>query len=319
MAKNWDTTIITDSLGIEREAQAPVIVSASRSTDIPAFYSDWFFSRLNMGYSVWTNPFNGVRSYVSYERTRFIVFWSKNPAPLIPHLPSLKERGIGCYVQFTLNNYDDTGLEPAVPPLSQRMDTFMRLSDMLGKDAVIWRFDPLVLTGSMSAMRLMDKMDYVARRIKDYTGRLVFSFADISTYKRVAANLSRNHVPYIDWTEEQMLVMASLISQANLRDWHLDISTCGEQIDLNEFGISHSRCIDDRLIARLAYNDPTLMEHLGMKITESPANLFGEPSPPTSDSIPVAPGIYAVPTRDNRDKGQRDHCRCAREIGRAHV
>lgn len=71
-------------------AQAPVIVSASRSTDIPAFYADWFFDRLEKGYSAWTNPFNGVRSYVSYKDTRFIVFWSKNPHPLLRHLDTLK-------------------------------------------------------------------------------------------------------------------------------------------------------------------------------------------------------------------------------------
>ena len=53
--------------------QAPIIVSASRSTDIPAFYADWFFHRLNVGYSAWTNPFNGVKGYISYEKTKFIV------------------------------------------------------------------------------------------------------------------------------------------------------------------------------------------------------------------------------------------------------
>ena len=57
------------------EMQAPLIISASRSTDIPAFYADWFFDRLQKGYSAWTNPFNGKKYYVSYENTRFIVFW----------------------------------------------------------------------------------------------------------------------------------------------------------------------------------------------------------------------------------------------------
>ena len=69
------------------DAQAPIIVSASRSTDIPAFYSDWFFHRLSEGYSAWKNPFNGKYSYVSYHQTKFIVFWSKNPRPLLNHLP----------------------------------------------------------------------------------------------------------------------------------------------------------------------------------------------------------------------------------------
>ena len=86
--------------------QAPLIVSASRSTDIPAFYADWFFHRLKVGYSAWTNPFNGVKSYISYENTRFIVFWSKNPKPLIPYLHTLKERNIKCYIQYTHYNYE---------------------------------------------------------------------------------------------------------------------------------------------------------------------------------------------------------------------
>lgn len=72
------------------KAQAPIIVSASRSTDIPAFYTDWFFKRLEIGYSAWTNPFNGVKSYVSYDKTRFIVFWSKNPRPSLITLTFLK-------------------------------------------------------------------------------------------------------------------------------------------------------------------------------------------------------------------------------------
>ena len=64
--------------GQKMEVPAPDIISASRSTDIPAFYADWFFHRLETGYSVWNNPFNGKKSYISYQNTRFIVFWSKN-------------------------------------------------------------------------------------------------------------------------------------------------------------------------------------------------------------------------------------------------
>lgn len=92
-------------------AQTPIIISASRSTDIPAFYCDWFFHRLDVGYSAWKNPFNGVKSYVSYQETRLIVFWSKNPRPLLNYLDKLKEKNINCYIQFTLNDYVKEGLE----------------------------------------------------------------------------------------------------------------------------------------------------------------------------------------------------------------
>ena len=87
----WDKIKIQRDNGEFVDAQAPVIISASRSTDIPAFYADWFFHRLEKGYSAWTNPFNGVNSYVSFQNTRFIVFWSKNPKPLLPYLEQLKE------------------------------------------------------------------------------------------------------------------------------------------------------------------------------------------------------------------------------------
>lgn len=82
-------------------AQAPVVVSASRATDIPAFYADWFFDRLKKGYVKWRNPYSGKDSYISFAKTRFIVFWSKNPAPLLAYLPQLKKMGIGCYIHLS--------------------------------------------------------------------------------------------------------------------------------------------------------------------------------------------------------------------------
>ena len=119
------------------EAQAPVIVSASRSTDIPAFYSDWFFDRLRVGYSLWKNPFNGKPLYISYGATRFIVFWSKNPRPLLRHLDELRDRGIACYVQFSLNDYVDEGYEPNVPCVEERLDTFSLLVEKLAQQGLL--------------------------------------------------------------------------------------------------------------------------------------------------------------------------------------
>ena len=130
---SWNKEWLPKENGERIWMQVPEIVSASRSTDIPAFYADWFFRRQMVGYSAWTNPFNGVRSFVSYEKCRFIVFWSKNPKPLLEHLDELKDRNIGCYIQYTLNDYEKEGLEKGVPPLEQRIDTFKRLVDKLGK------------------------------------------------------------------------------------------------------------------------------------------------------------------------------------------
>ena len=194
------------------KAQAPLIVTASRSTDIPAFYADWFFGRLEKGYSAWINPFNGVKSYVSYENTRFIVFWSKNPFPLLNHLDELEARNIGCYIQYTLNDYEAEGLEKGVPPLAFRIDTFKKLVDRLGKGRVIWRFDPMILTDTISIDSLLEKVERIGDQLVGYTEKLVFSFADILSYRKVKANLDKSHISYQDWTEPQMLEFAERLA-----------------------------------------------------------------------------------------------------------
>ena len=137
---------------------SPVILSVSRSTDIPAFYAEWFMNRLREGYAVWYNPFNRQPMRVSFDRVKFIVFWSKNPAPLLPHLPELDRRGIRYYFQFTLNDYEKEGFEPNVPPLTQRIATFLQLSARLGKERVIWRFDPLILSPGTTPRQLLTRI-----------------------------------------------------------------------------------------------------------------------------------------------------------------
>ena len=165
----WDKELLPRENGEIVPMQVPEIISASRSTDIPAFYADWFFHRLKVGYSAWTNPFNGVKSYVSYKNVRFIVFWSKNPKPLFDHLDYLVERKIGCYIQFSLNDYEDESLEQGVPPISERLDTFKRLVDKLGIGRVIWRFDPLILTNDIDIDKLLHKIEHIGDRLHGYT------------------------------------------------------------------------------------------------------------------------------------------------------
>ena len=261
--------------------QAPLIISASRSTDIPAFYADWFFYRLKKGYSAWTNPFNGVKSYISYDKVRFIVFWSKNPRPLLQHLHILKERNIKCYVQYTLNDYEDEKLEK-VPSLANRIETFKLLVEQLGKGCVIWRFDPMILTDNISIDDLLRKIQNVGDQLKDYTEKLVFSYADIAIYKKVKRNLDASGIPFHEWNIVQMEEFADKLSAMNRnRGWNFQIATCGENIDIRKYGIIHNRCIDGDLIARLAWNDKELMDFMKVKIEEMPApTLFGQPEFP---------------------------------------
>lgn len=298
------------------QMQAPLIVSASRSTDIPAFYADWFFHRLQKGYSAWTNPFNGVKSYVAFEKTRFIVFWSKNPRPLLPYLPILKERGIKSYIQYTLNDYEQEQLE-RVPSLDSRIETFKLLVERLGKGAVVWRFDPLILTDDITVDDLLMKVQNIGDLLKDYTEKLVFSYADIALYKKVASNLKSNGIPYHEWQIDQMEDFASKLSVMNQeRGWGFQLATCGEKIDISKYGIQHNRCIDGDLITRLAWDDKALMDFMKVKIETMPApTLFDEPELPQG-AIRLSGNRYFISTH-RKDPGQRVFCECmaSKDIG----
>lgn len=317
MASWTKMEIILDN-GVEVQAQAPVIVSASRSTDIPAFYADWFLYRLKeKGYSAWTNPFNGVKSYISYADTRFIVFWSKNPRPLIESglLDHLEERGIGCYVQYTLNDYESEGLEKGCKLIDYRIDTFKMLVERLGKGAVIWRFDPLILTDTINAEILLDRIQRIGNELNGYTEKLVFSFADILEYGKVKRNLEKNGVCYKVWSYDEMDDFASRVSALNrMEGWNLVLATCGEKINASKYGIGHNRCIDGDLITRIAWKDKDLMGFMKTKICEVPPSLFTPAIP--ANAIMLDGKHYFVSTH-KKDTGQRALCGCmaAKDIG----
>lgn len=312
----WKKAQITDDNGIVRDAQFPIIISASRSTDIPAFYADWFFHRLKVGYSAWTNPFNGVKSYVSYNNTRFIVFWSKNPERLLQYLHILKERNIKCYIQYTLNDYEKEKLEK-VPSLSKRIDTFKSLVEKLGKGAVIWRFDPMILTDDISIDNLLQKVQNIGDQLKDYTKKLVFSYADIAMYKKVKHNLVANGIPYHEWETAEMEEFAKKLSAMNQEcGWNFQLSTCGEKIDIAKYGILHNRCIDGDLITRIAWDDKELMDFMKVKIEDVPApTLFGDPELP--EGAILLPHNHYFISKHKKDPGQRQFCECmaSKDIG----
>lgn len=306
MAKQKEKrTIILDN-GEEATATFPVIISASRSTDIPAFYSDWFFYRIKKGYSAWINPFNRIKSYISYNDTKFIVFWSKNPRSLLKHIDFLQKKGIGCYIQFSLNDYEDNTLERGVPPLPHRIETFKSLINRLGKGSVIWRFDPLLLTDDISIETLLSRIRHIGNQIHEYTEKLVFSFADILSYSKVKANLDRNRIPYRDWTLSQMNEFSEKLVDLNKSEgWNLRLATCGEMADLE--GIEHNRCVDDLLILRLS-NSPEVWKFLGAESCGG-NDLFGSAPP---GAIDLGGGKFAVIKKNNKDKGQREVCGCAK-------
>jgi len=291
--------IITD--GIVVDAQAPIIISASRSTDIPTFYSDWFINRWEAGYLKWINPFNGKPLYVSFKNTRLVVFWTKNPRPMFKYLDYMDKNIPNYYFQYSLNNYDAEGFEAKVASVDSRIKTFKELSDRLSKKRVVWRFDPLILTDTIDVNELLRRVKNIGDQLNSYTEKLVFSFVDIGIYRKVENNLKKENVNYIEWTPERMDEFAKGISEIN-KDWGLELGTCSEKIDLDKYGIVHNKCIDDDLAIDLFSHDKELMNFLGVEFEEP--TLFE-----TERKI--------AKKRNLKDKGQREDCGCvmSKDIG----
>ena len=307
---------ITLPNGSTVEAIAPVIISASRSTDIPAFYAQWFINRLRAGYCVWYNPFNQQQKmYISFKNCKGVVFWTKNPKPILPYLHELDEKGIHYYFQFTLNDYAKEGFEPNVPSVDERVETFKKLSEMIGKERVIWRFDPLIITPNITPRDLLTRIWHIGNKLKGYTNKLVFSFVDVKAYRKVQNNLVKetklftkedvenaeaNHAQRIEIVEGLRKIREAWHKEG----WQIEMATCAENIDLEAYGIEHNRCIDGELMKRIFAEDEELVYYLHtLKWPER--DIFG--------NIPPIP----QKTRKVKDSGQRKLCACmvSKDIG----
>ena len=299
----WRTVQINAAEGAVR-AVAPEIIAASRATDIPAFYAQWFMNRLRAGYARWVNPFNGRPQYVAFDHTRVVVFWSKNPLPLLHLLPQVEARGLAWYLEFTLNDYEAEGWEPNLPPLAKRIDTFRRFADTAGPERVVWRFDPLMLAGALARNPnacdvLLERMARIGRALHGCTRKLVFSFADIADYRKVRENLRRAGLGWRDFTQTEMHVIAAGVARL-AAELGLEPCTCGEKGDLSAFGISHNRCTDPELILNMTNRHPDILRLFGIA--------------PQQLGLPLAMSCganFASTEREyQRDPGQRAVCLC---------
>lgn len=310
-----DRLNIKTEQGKQVEATAPVIISASRSTDIPAFYAKWFFNCLARGYCVWYNPFNQQPMYISFKNCKVVVFWTKNPEPIIPYLPELDKRGIHYYFQVTLNDYMQEGFEPNVPPVAKRIETFKKLSQLIGKERVIWRFDPLIMTSQLTPRKLLTRIWHIGNELKGYTDKLVFSFVDVKAYRKVQNNLiketsyfAKEDVERAEMSDTQrMEIVDGLVKLREIwkqDGWNLQMATCAEDMELSQYGIEHNCCIDGELMKRIFADDKELVYYLHTgKLPER--DMFGE-IPPIPQKV-----------KDLKDKGQRKICGCmiSKDIG----
>lgn len=224
-----------------------MIISASRRTDIPAFYSEWFFNRIKEGYVLVRNPMNihqVSRINLSPDVVDCIVFWTKNPAPMVERLDELKDYNY--YFQFTLNSYS-TDMEPCVPSKTKNViETFKKLSDKIGAERIIWRYDPIIITEKYDLDYHATYFEKLAQELNGKFGRCVISFVD--EYKKNAKNFRKYGLSELDIFQiEQVAQRFSNIADTN----NFKIFSCAEKVDLSYCGIQHNSCIDQELIENL--------------------------------------------------------------------
>ena len=224
-----------------------MIISASRRTDIPAYYSEWFFQRIRAGYALVRNPMNArqiSRRSLRPDDVDGIVFWTKNPSPMLDRLELLKDYTY--YFQFTLNAYGQD-VEVAVPSKNDViLPAFQKLSALIGSERVIWRYDPIFLSEKYTFEYHLRYFEKLAKRLSPYTKKCTISFLDFyrNTAKRTSALALR------DINCELQNVLAKNLAEI-AHGYGLKIDACAESATLQQYGIERAHCIDAQLFSSL--------------------------------------------------------------------
>lgn len=223
-----------------------MILSVSRRTDIPAFYSDWFYHRIKEGFVDVRNPMNihqVSRIAITPDVVDCIIFWTKNPQNMLNRLNELKDYNY--YFQFTINPYDKT-IEDKVPFKTEIIETFKELSKIVGKHRIIWRYDPILFTNKIDMSYHIKYFEELSKRLSDYTNRCVISFVDL--YKKTITNTKTLGMRGL--SEKEMIDIAQHINFISQK-YGISVLSCAENVDLKNCGIEHGSCIDKALIEEI--------------------------------------------------------------------
>lgn len=224
-----------------------MILSVSRRTDVPSCFSDWFFARMKEGFVYMRNPMNSKqisKLELSPETVDCIVFWTKNPEPMLARLSELEPYPF--YFQFTLTSYG-ADIEANVPHKREVMlPVFQRLSEAIGSKRVIWRYDPILFTNRYTPEYHVKAFRQMAEALFGYTEKCVISFVD--TYAKNKKKLQELGV--YDLSKEETEAFAKKLCEI-ARENGMVMASCAEQIDLSHCGIVHNACIDKVLIEEI--------------------------------------------------------------------
>lgn len=224
-----------------------MIISASRRTDIPAFYSEWFCRRVREGFVLVRGPMNPrsvARIRLDPEVVDGFVFWTKNPIPMLPRLDCLAPYPY--YFHVTINAYG-RDIEMNAPHKGKEIvPAFQRLSDRLGPERVIWRYDPILFSRTYTMDHHLDGFEALAKRLAPYTKACVISFIDEYRNTRKHAG-DMKLLPVL--TEMMHTQAAGLAARA--KAYGITLEACSEAEDFEKHGILPATCVDGALLSRI--------------------------------------------------------------------
>ena len=224
-----------------------MIISASRRTDIPSYYSEWLVNRLKEKYVLVRNPMNihqVSKIDLSPDVVDAIVFWTKNPTPMLSYLDQINDYTY--YFQFTLSAYGPD-VERNLPSKNKIIiPTFQQLSKEIGKEKVIWRYDPIFFNEQYSIEYHCKYFEVLASKLGDYTEKCTVSFMDM--YRNTERNVKPLSIVK-DTYEMQVELLQRFVEIA--KEYGLYIDTCAEIGDFHNIGVEHAHCIDRERIERI--------------------------------------------------------------------
>ena len=220
-----------------------MILNTGSRTDIPAFYSEWFANRLREGFCLVRNPYNPslvTRYRLDPSVVDVLSFCSKNPLSMLAYQDLLKPYRQFWHVTITPYGRD---IEPHVPPAAQVLETFRRLSEAVGKNSVVWRYDPVFISKDYSVDFHIRAFRQMARTLHGYTGQCVVSFIDL--YEKTMRNFPG--VRRVTSQQQEALIAAfAETAQEN----HMQIHLCCESASLARPGVDADGCFSQSVLEK---------------------------------------------------------------------
>lgn len=230
-----------------------MIISASRRTDIPAFFGPWFLERLQEGWVEVANPYNAhqiKRVELDPNQLDAFVFWTKNPRPFFPVLNRLDNMGYRYYFQYTLTGYDSR-FEPHLDSIEHRLEAFVDLATMLGAKRVVWRYDPIILSTITPLTYHLDRFSELCEQLSSATERVMIS--PVHYYRKTLRRLKKLANQGIrfdrDFAQNNQSFFRNLGAISNSHQ--MQMASCASEVNLKPLGIEAGACIDAALINSL--------------------------------------------------------------------